>query len=144
MRQLFGWSACLWLGGLLWAADAPVLPVEQQIEALLTRVAARQDVQFVRNGQAYDAATAVKFLRGKWDRQKAEIKTVGDFIDKVASRSSTTGQPYLIRFADGQTVECRVFLTRLWAHSTKNENATSSVGPSAPSSRPSGDTPSGK
>lgn len=118
--------------------------MEQQIEALLTRVAARQDVQFVRNGQAYDATTAVKFLRGKWDRQKADIRTVGDFIDRIATKSSTTGQPYLIRFAGGQTVECRVFLTRLLAQSTMNENATSSVGPSAPSSRPSGDTPSGK
>lgn len=128
----------------MWAADASAAPGEQQIEVLLTRVAAQQDVQFVRNGQAHDSATAAKFLRGKWDRQKVEIKTVGDFIDRIATRSSTTSQPYLIRFKDGQTVECRVYLTRLLVHSTMKENATISVGTSAPSSRPSGDTPSGK
>lgn len=144
MRLFFTWSAFLWIGGLLWAADASVTPVEQEIEALLTRGAARQDVQFVRNGQAYDAATAGKFLRSKWDRQKADSKAVGDFIDRIATKSSTTGQPYLIRFKDGQTVECRVFLLRLLAQSTMNENVTSSVGSSAPRNKPSGDTPSGK
>ncbi len=113
MRRFFVWSALLLIGGLLWAADAPAAPVEQEIEALLTRVATRQGVQFIRNGQTYDAATAVKFLRGKWDRQTAEIKTVGDFIDRIATKSTTTGQPYLIRFKDGRTVECRDFLTQL-------------------------------
>jgi len=35
----------------------------------------------------------VKFLRGKWDRQRAEIKTVQDFIAKAATKSSTTAKP---------------------------------------------------
>ena len=42
-----------------------------------------------------------------------EIKTTQDFIDRVASKSSTSGQAYLIRFKNGRTVECRKFLTQL-------------------------------
>ncbi len=95
------------------AADAPpARSEEQKIEALLAFVAAQKDIRFVRNGSDYDAATAVKFLRAKWDRQKAEIKTVSDFIDKAATKSSTTGQPYLIRFKDKTEMPCADFLRK--------------------------------
>ena len=94
------------------AADAPAVPPteDQRIEALLAHLATQKGLRFVRNGSDYNAATAVKFLRGKWDRQRAEIKTAQDFIDKAASKSSTTGQPYLIRLAGGKEVPCRDYL----------------------------------
>ncbi len=91
-----------------WPAEART--EDEKIEALLAYVAGQKDVQFVRNGSTYESATAVKFLRGKWDKQKADVKTVDDFIAKVASKSSTTGLPYRIRFKDGHEIDCADFL----------------------------------
>jgi hypothetical protein len=64
----------------------------KKIETLISAVAKLDGAKFVRNGKAYDPATAAKFLRGKWERQAKEIVTAGDFIDKIATRSSTTGR----------------------------------------------------
>lgn len=111
-RRFLAGLALLCLGGGL-AAAGVAAPEGPRIEALLSRVAARTDVQFIRNGQAYDAATAAKFLRGKWDRQKNEINTVSEFIDQIATKSSTSGQPYRIRFKDGRETDCAPFLRQL-------------------------------
>lgn len=83
---------------------------KQKIEALIAAVETLPDATFVRNGKAYPPATAAKFLRGKWERHAREIATAGDFIDKVASRSSTTGRPYLVRFRDGREIPTAEFL----------------------------------
>ncbi len=52
----------------------------------------------------------MRFLRGKWDANKADVKTVRDFIDKVATKSGTSGKPYLMRFSDGKEIPSREFL----------------------------------
>lgn len=99
----------LGLGGLASpAAEAP--EPDRTIEALLGLIAARTDVVFLRNGSEYNAATAAKFLRGKWDRARAEVKTADEFIARIATKSSTTGQPYRLRFKDGHEVDCADFL----------------------------------
>jgi hypothetical protein len=82
----------------------------QKIEALIGHVEALSDAKFVRNGTAYDAKTAGQFLRGKWKARETEIKTAKEFIEKVASMSSTTGKPYLIRLADGREVKSGEYL----------------------------------
>ena len=80
------------------------------IEGLIKHVGELKDASFVRNGVAYDAATSVKFLRGKWKANSQDIKTAEDFIEKAATKSSTTGKPYLIRFQDGKEVESGKYL----------------------------------
>ena len=87
--------------GLAPAADKPTTE-KAKIEALIKHVAELKDAKFVRNDQEHDAKTAAKFLQGKWDANSAEIKTAKDFIDKAASKSSTTGKAYMIRFKDGK------------------------------------------
>jgi membrane-bound lytic murein transglycosylase len=82
----------------------------QKIEALIKHVEGLKDAKFVRNGMEYDAKTAVQFLRGKWDANTAQIKTAKDFIEKAASISTTTGQPYLIRFKDGKQMKSGEYL----------------------------------
>lgn len=100
--------------GAFTARAAEVIPEDRRIEALLTAVAAQKDAAFIRNGTTYDSATAVKFLRGKWSRQRTEIRTAEDFVVKIATKSSTTGQPYRLKFKDGREVDCADFLrTRL-------------------------------
>jgi len=106
-----------WVGLLLLAVCAPPglaaeLPAaeERQIEALIARVAGMTDAAFIRNDRSYDAATAAEFLRRKWRRHAAEVRSVEDFIDRVATGSSTTGLPYRIRLGDGRELPCATVL----------------------------------
>ena len=83
---------------------------KQKIEGLIKQVGDLNNAKFVRNGSVYEPAIAVRFLRGKWNAKDAEVKTARDFIDKVASKSGTSGKPYLIRFNDGKEIPSREFL----------------------------------
>jgi hypothetical protein len=56
------------------------------------------------------AKNAAKFLRGKWDANQKQIHTAKDFIELAATKSSTTGKPYLIRFQDGRQKPCAEIL----------------------------------
>jgi Family of unknown function (DUF5329) len=82
----------------------------QKIEALIKSIADAKDLQFVRNGKAYDATIAAKFLRGKLAANDGEVKTARGFIDKVASFSGTSGKPYLIRRSDGSEIKSKDYL----------------------------------
>lgn len=107
-----GWVGLL--AALLFAAagSAGELPAaeERQIEALIARVAGMTDAAFIRNDRSYDAATAAEFLRRKWRRHAAEVRSAEDFIDRVATGSSTTGLPYRIRLGDGRELPCATVL----------------------------------
>ena len=91
------------------AQSAPAAE-KQKIEALIKQVGDLKDAKFVRNGWTYEPATAVRFLRGKWEANDAEVKTARDFIDKVASASGTSGKPYLIHFKNGREIKSQEFL----------------------------------
>ena len=95
---------------LAFAQSVPA-PEKQKIETLIKEVGELKDAKFVRNGWTYSPSTAVRFLRGKWEANAAEVKNARDFIDKVASMSGTSGKPYLIRFNDGREVKSRDFLS---------------------------------
>jgi hypothetical protein len=100
------------LGGVtLLRADDAADGGKAKIEALIKHVESLDDASFVRNGSAYSAKNAAKFLRGKWDAKRKEIRSPAEFIEKVATKSSTTGKPYLIRFKDGSEVSCGAYLT---------------------------------
>ena len=83
---------------------------KQKIEVLIKVVGDLKDARFIRNGSTYEVPSAVRFLRGKWDANAAEVKSARDFVDKVASMSGTSGKPYLIRFKDGRETKSRDFL----------------------------------
>jgi len=101
----------LMAGSAAYAAWDDNPPTERQkIEALIAHVESLQDAKFVRNDREYDAKTAAKFLQAKWDANAAEIKTAEDFIEKVATKSSTTGKLYLIRFKDGGEMKSGEYL----------------------------------
>jgi len=93
-------------------ANTQILPAteKQKIEVLIKQVGDLKDAKFIRNGSTYEPATAVRFLRGKWNANISEVKTARDFIDKIASKSGTSGNPYLIRFKDGTEIQSRDFL----------------------------------
>jgi hypothetical protein len=111
VRLIFSWA--LFFGMLLppvvTGQSAPP-PEKLKIETLIKEVGQLKDAKFVRNGWTYGVSTAVRFLRGKWEANDAEVKNARDFIDKVASMSGTSGKPYLIRFNDGREIKSRDFL----------------------------------
>lgn len=90
---------------------AEALSETAKINALISHVETLQDATFIRNGSDYSAKNAAKFLRGKWDANKNEIATAKDFIEKAATKSSTTGKPYLIKLKDSGETPCADYLT---------------------------------
>jgi hypothetical protein len=102
-------SLSLWTPSWLGAQSVPA-PERQKIEALIREVSELEGAKFIRNGKAYDVATAVRFLRGKWKANDDQVQTARDFVDKVASISGTSGKPYLIHFKDGRETTSREFL----------------------------------
>jgi hypothetical protein len=101
---------------LLATASLPVLAGEkpttekQKIEALIKHVKGLKNAAFVRNDKEYDAASAAKFLRAKWEANEADVQTAEEFVGKVATASSTSGKPYSIRFKDGREVKSGDYL----------------------------------
>ncbi len=93
----------------VYAADLPGSE-RQKIEALIQQIEHVSDAVFIRNNKTYTAKTAALFLRGKWEATLEDITTAQDFIVKVASVSSTSGQPYRIRFNDGREVPSGEYL----------------------------------
>jgi len=102
--------ASLLLFGGVAASAAPSATEQARIERLLTMVATRRDVRMVRNGEEHDAAKAMYFLRRKLDSMGGDIKTCEEFIDRIASRSSMTGQLYWVKLSDGRDMPAGDFL----------------------------------
>ena len=102
------------LGALICAAQDALAVISAtemaRIERLIQYVEAQRDMQFIRNGTAYSCADAAKFMRGKFEMMGDQVTTAQQFIDQIASKSSTTGQPYFVRFADGKTTPAAKFL----------------------------------
>lgn len=97
---------------LIWWVPVQVEAADEKgrIEGLISQIENLKDATFIRNGKSYDAKSAGKFLRGKWQANEKDIRTAEDFIEKAASVSSTTGKPYLIQFSDGREVKCGEYL----------------------------------
>lgn len=103
------WLLSLSSPAMLKAQDKK-LTEKEKIEALIKHVEELKDAKFVRNDQEYEAKTAARFLRGKWEANEEKIKTAKEFIDQVATASSTTGKPYLIRFKNGKEHKSGAYL----------------------------------
>jgi hypothetical protein len=84
---------------------------KEKIEALIKHVEGLKGAKFIRNGREYDAETAAKFLRGKWEAKEKQIKTARDFIEKVATKSGTSGKAYQVRLKDGTKKKSAEYLT---------------------------------
>ncbi len=97
------------LGG---AAEKKALSETEKIESLIKHVETLESAKFIRNGSDYDAKTAAKFLRGKWNANSKSIHTAKDFISVAGTKSGTTGKAYAIRLKDGSEVPCGDYLTK--------------------------------
>jgi hypothetical protein len=103
---------------LVFAAFADVIPEARKIESLLSNVEKLEAV-FIRNGKEYPPKEAADHLRSKLKAAQNSIFapskdkwTAKLFIEKVASKSSSSGKPYQIKFADGKIVNAGEWLTQ--------------------------------
>jgi hypothetical protein len=96
-------------GAFAYAQDCGETAIIQDLIASVERL---EGATFVRNGKAYDARSASGHLQLKLRHAGDRVKTAEDFITFCGSKSSITGQPYLIIFADGTTVKAEAFFRR--------------------------------
>jgi Family of unknown function (DUF5329) len=88
----------LFLLALPWAARAVPRPeVSAEIEHLFAALLA-SGCRFSRNGQWYDAVTAARHMREKYDYllKFNLVSTTESFIERAATQSSMSGQAYLV------------------------------------------------
>lgn len=93
-------------------------PAERErIEQLLAKLAQDRAHRFERGSRQVSGEEAARFLRAKWQAMGADITTAEQFVDRLASRSSTTGQPYRVCTATQVCVPAGVHLRGLLAAS---------------------------
>jgi len=82
-----------------------------EIDGLMARLSASA-CAFNRNGSWYAAAEAAPHLLRKLQylEERGLVESAEQFIDRAASSSSVSGQPYLVRCGEGAPVESRVWL----------------------------------
>lgn len=96
-------------------AQPPAAGVQREVNALF-RTLERSDCQFNRNGTWYGGKQAAVHLRRKYDylHKKGQLTTTEAFIENAASRSSMSGQAYLVRCGGKPAAESRSwFMTQL-------------------------------
>jgi hypothetical protein len=82
------------------AGESASATADREIDHLLATVA-QSDCVFVRNGREHDAAAASDHLALKRRRGKRYYSTADEFVDRLASKSSWSGKPYIIS-CDGE------------------------------------------
>jgi Family of unknown function (DUF5329) len=123
-------SFCCIILGVVFAGglSANGLSESEKIQRLIAAVET-SNVVFIRNGGEYNSKAAADHMRLKLSRAGSRISTARDFIRYIGTRSSTSGQPYYIRTADGRRVESATWLNRKLAEIEAQEKACCEVGP---------------
>ena len=119
------------------ASTVPTVPTEaQKIQMLIHNIEVMKDARFVRNGSDYDGTAAADHLRLKLRHAGDRIKTAQDFITYLATGSSFSGKPYLIRFSDGHEVESATYFHTMLAKIEHPAVAPSKPPPTPPATNP--------
>ncbi len=92
--------------------DQQVKDETKEIEALLKKIET-SDIIFIRNGNEHTAKEAAEHLRSKWEQTNGKIKTKKDFIEQLATKSSLTGELYLVQLKDGSKIKAADWLNKL-------------------------------
>ena len=78
------------------AAATPDAKAKGEIDHLLSFVEA-SDCRFVRAGSEYNGKAAREHLERKLDAARSMLSTADQFVDRVATSSSMTGEAYKVR-----------------------------------------------
>ena len=84
--------------------------MDMEIDTLIAKVAA-SDCVFIRNGKEHDAKAASKHLQMKRQRGKRYYDTTEQFIERIASKSSWSGNEYRIRCQDGTPLSANAWFS---------------------------------
>lgn len=113
MNMRLTMASALMLGLLLSpvARADPPASVQMEVNFLLGYIEG-SGCKFYRNGTWHDSKTAQVHLRDKYKYLVARnlINTTEDFIEKTATESSFSGQPYEVRCNGGATVTSNQWL----------------------------------
>lgn len=106
--------------GLLLAPVAraePSASVQTEVDFLLRDIE-RSGCEFYRNGSWRDSQAAQAHVRSKYEYLVARnlINTTEEFIERAATESSFSGQPYKVRCNGGATVTSNQWLRAELAH----------------------------
>lgn len=82
---------------------------EDKIRFLISSVESLEGAVFIRNGAEHEPGAAAEHLRLKLRKAGDRVRTADDFIRLCGSRSSLSGDPYRIRFKNGEVMETEVF-----------------------------------
>ncbi len=98
-------------GSSAWAIEQTVaVEVDYLINAI-----SESGCNFVRNGKDHTSSEAADHLQMKARRGKRYYDTTEEFIDRIASKSSWSGKPYLIQCDDKPAVAAIDWFTRALA-----------------------------
>lgn len=65
---------------------------------------------FIRNGSPYAGAAAAEHVEEKYEHFKREIKSAEDFIDRAATKSLLSGEPYQVQCGSAARTEAAGWL----------------------------------
>jgi hypothetical protein len=82
----------------------------QKIDHLVSFVRNLRGAIFIRNGSEHPPTDAANHLQMKREKAGARIKTAKDFVEKIGTKSSISGDLYTIRFANGKEFPCQMVL----------------------------------
>lgn len=102
---------CTLMAAVGLSVAAPSAHEQSRIDRLIRYVESQKSIVFIRNGTEYGCDEAARFLRSKMDTMGADVTSARDFIDRIASRSSTTGRPYQVKLSDGHVMPAAEFLS---------------------------------
>ncbi|MTH45934.1 YfeK family protein [Intestinirhabdus alba] len=92
---------------------------EARIGAMLEALAQQKTLIFIRNGTEHSSDEAVSHLRLKLSNTRNRINTAEQFIDKVASSSSITKKPYMVRIPGKSDEKAQPYLHALITETDK-------------------------
>ena len=92
---------------------------EARINAMLEALSQQKELVFVRNGDEHTCDEAVSHLKLKLGNTRNRIDTAEQFIDKVASSSSITGKPYIVKIPGKIDENAQPYLHALIAQTDK-------------------------
>lgn len=95
------------------SAVAATSAEQHRIDMLIEAVDKQSDLVFIRNGSEHNAEEAANHLRRKMRRAGNRISTAEEFIDHLATGSSLSGKPYMIRQPGKEPEPAGIFLHRL-------------------------------
>jgi hypothetical protein len=103
---------------------------EQEVEYLLVFVAGSGCI-FVRNGDEHDSVDAADHLRLKYSRGKRYVGSAEQFIDRLATESSWSGDPYTV-ICEGETQTSAQWLHQTLAEYRQRPVAAAETAPDEP------------